>query len=223
MHLKTFALPFLLLSFCFSSLSGQSQEGMALEMFGAANSPITAFGSAYDFNGVSNWTEVSFEAGAGLSFRQYAGEGNQWGLKFTVSRLAFGYSETEFLDNNGDLQDNRPVSTRRIYLNFEPLFAFRLAEGSGFNFDLESSIGVKLPVNAYTLALDASSNNVDVNDFDQYSYGQLSVFKAQIAPCIVWPSTRLSVFASYQFSSGIDWEILNGWSMGLNISYFIEE
>jgi hypothetical protein len=209
--------------FPFNSSQAQNQEGLALEMFGAATAPINAFGSAFDYNGVADWTELSFEAGAGFSFRQYAGEGRQWGLKFTVSRLAFGYSETDYLDLNGVLQENQPVSTRRIYLNFEPVFAFRLAEGSGVDLDLETGIGVKLPVNAYTLARDAGDNNVDVNDFDRYSYGALTVFRAQVAPCLVWSTTRLSFFGAYQMSSGLDWELLSGWSAGVNITYFIEE
>lgn len=206
-----------------TSLSAQNEDGFALEMFGAGSSPINSFGSAYDYNGVKAWTELPFEAGAGFSFRKSAGKKNQWGLKITASRMAFAYVETDYLDGNGITQSYRPVSTRRIYINMEPVFAFRLIEGSGFNLDLENSIGIKLPLNAYSLGRDAGGNNVDLNDFDRFSYGALTVFKAQIAPCIVWPSTRLSVFGAYQVSSGNNWEALSGWSTGVQISYFIEE
>lgn len=217
------SLKILLVLFFYIPLQAQNETGFALEMFGAGSSPINSFGSAFDYNGVKAWTELPFEAGAGFSFRQGAGDGKQWGLKITASRMAFGYTETEYQDGNGITQTYRPVSSRRIYVNLEPVFAFRLMKGSGYQIDLENSIGIKLPANAYTLGRDAGQNNIDLNDFDRFSYGALTVFKAQVAPCIVWPSTRLSIFGAYQLSSGLNWEGLSGWSAGVQISYFIEE
>jgi len=154
--------------------------------------------------------------------RQSAGD-DQWGLMLTFSRMAFGYANSTFTNGHGEVLEARPVSTRRIYLNFTPLYAFQLWEGRGASFDLETSLGFKLPINAYSLAINTAGLNVDINDFDSGSFGQLTVYRAQIAPTIVWPATRLSVFGAYQMSSGEDWEILSGWTAGLQISYFIEE
>ncbi len=206
-----------------SASKGQRQEGFALEMFGGPSGTINSFGSQEVYNAMRPFADLAFEAGAGVSFRNYAGEGKQWGLKLSASRLAFGYAEADSIVLNGMRITDLPVSTRRIYLNVEPLYSFRIASASGFDLELESSLGIKLPINAYTLAEDAQSNNVDINDFDQYSYGELTVFKAQLAPCMVWSATRLSLFGAYQISSGAAWEALSGWSAGFNISYFIEE
>ncbi len=209
---------------CLSLLSfGQSKEGFSLEMFGQATAAINAFGSNYEYTAVADWTEMPFEAGAGVAFRQNAGSNAQWGFRFTVSRLAFAYSETDFTDNNGDIQVTRPVSTRRIYMNFNPIYSFRVIEASSFDLDLENSLGLKLPVNAYSLGRDAGGNNVDINDLQNSGIGSLTVFQLQVAPTFVWGAARLGIPFSYNFSSGDNWEFLSGWSAGLSLSYFIEE
>ena len=202
---------------------GQSKDGFSLEMFGAATSPINAFPSAYAYEGVKEWTELPFEAGAGFAFRQNAGNGGQWGLKLSVSRMAFGYAGTSFTDNNGDEQETKPVSTRRIFANFSPLYSFQLYENSSFSFELENALSIKIPLNAYSLARDAAGNNVDIDDLQNSSLGVLTVYQAQVAPTFVWGATRLGIPLCYNVSSGDNWELLSGWSAGISLSYFIEE
>lgn len=213
----------LLLALFTCSAMAQSKEGFSLEMFGGASSAINSFGSAYQYEGVKDWAELPFEAGAGFAFRKNAGSKQQWGLKLSVSRLAFGYRETGFTDNNGDIQELRPISTRRIYLNFSPLYSFNLYEGRSSIFALETGFSFKLPLNAYTLARDAQANNQDVDDLQNASVGILSVYQFHVAPTLVWDATRLGLPISYNMSSGEDWELLSGWSLALSLSYFIEE
>lgn len=216
-------LSLLLLSLISLNSWAQNKDGFSLEMFGGSFSVQNAFGSKYDYQGIKAWTGIAFEAGAGAAFRQNAGRNQQWGLKLGISRMAFSYTGSDYVDGNGNTQIYRPQSTRRIYFNFSPIYAIRLAESSSFDFDLESSLCIKLPINAYSLSLDAAQNNTDINDFDRYSLGELSVFQARIAPTFVWETTRLGVYFAYNVNSGSNWESISGWGAGLQISYFVED
>lgn len=205
------------------ALQAQSKDGFSLEMFGAATSPITAFASDYAYRGVADWTELPFEAGFGIAYRRAAGPNQLWGVRTMISRMAFGYAGSTSIDLNGDALEVRPLSTRRLYLNFSPTYSFQLFSKGGFAFDLEGSISLKIPLNAYSLGRDNAGNNVDIDDLQAAGIGALSTYQAQLAPTFVWGATRLGIPLSYNMSSGAQWELLSGWSAGLSISYFIDE
>lgn len=218
--MKRFAL---LLILSIGSLQAQIKDGFSLEMFGAATSPITAFASDYDYRGVADWTELPFEAGFGFAYRKAAGASQLWGIRLMVSRMAFGYSENGSVDLNGNVLEVRPLSTRRLYVNFSPTYSFQLYRKRDFSFDLEQSISLKIPLNAYSLGRDNAGSNVDIDDLQAAGLGTLTTYQVQVAPIFVWGATRLGIPLSYNMSSGQDWEILSGWSAGISISYFIDD
>jgi hypothetical protein len=194
-----------------------------MEIHGGLASLETAFASENEFKAVEAWLpSTAFQAGFGVSYLLNVGPNHRLGIGAQVSRLLFNYANSQLTDGNGLINDFRPLSTRRVYLHIEPIYAFRFASSTSFDWVLQTKIGVQIPVNAITLAGDAGGNDLQLQDFDRGSFGGLMVYSFSLVPTLVWDEIRLGLFFNYNLSGINNSDGNTGFSGGLTLSYFLE-
>lgn len=204
----------------FSSFA-QFKEGKGyVEAEFLTGSTINLFKGDLFYERVKPWLTVSYAAivhagySAEVNKNWYLGGGA--GFRYT----SFNYEDSEFRDAFGVVQDYRPLSTHRLYIQVGPEASFCREYARKRSFEIKTILLVLLPFEASTKAETFDSRPFSSDDFNSTKYNQLINYSVAIEPSLLFGDWSLGLNGAFIFATGYEGkELLGGWNAGLSAGY----
>jgi len=195
-------------------------QGFAIVASGGIASPVTLFKTQNVYNRFEPWLGLAAEYSLGLSYLTNAlGEKHRIGATVNYRYNRANFSNSEFREPGGFVNDFRPLYTTAHFINISPEYHLYIGNSKYSGFLFGANVGVSFPLAVSTHAEEFTGRKIDTSTLDD-DFRNFLIYSTGVSTYYLFRKIKCGVYGNYNISPSSNGAFQNAWSSGLSLGWF---